>query len=105
MNRIVACIPVIALLAGTGAVAAPALTPQQCNDYPFVRTNGPLTHSQVVNELAELEAAGYNPALGEDWAYPEDLQAAQRRLWDEYAADCPTQPAMADAPNGMSPVK
>ncbi|MBN3786866.1 DUF4148 domain-containing protein [Burkholderia sp. Ac-20353] len=50
--------------AGTGVFAAPTLTLQQCSDYPFVRTQGPVTHRQLINELRELEAVGYDPSAG-----------------------------------------
>lgn len=43
----------------------------------------PLTRAQVNSELAELERAGYNPR---DWMhYPDNLQAAQRRVDAEHA--------------------
>ncbi|MCX5539981.1 DUF4148 domain-containing protein [Paraburkholderia sp. CNPSo 3076] len=101
MNRITQCVATISLLvAGASAFAAPTLTPQQCNDYPFVKPQGPVTHRQLINELEELEALGYDPATGDDAAYPDDLNRAQRRLWDEYAADCPHQGPMATVPAG-----
>lgn len=101
MSRMTRCIATIALLAaGANAFAAPTLTLQQCNDYPFVRPQGPVTHRQLIKELEELEALGYDPAAGDDPAYPDDLQTAQHRLWDEYAADCPHQGPMATAPAG-----
>lgn len=43
----------------------------------------PLTRAQVNSELAELERAGYNPR---DWMhYPDNLQAAQRRVDADHA--------------------
>ncbi|CAN0626128.1 DUF4148 domain-containing protein [Burkholderia multivorans] len=101
MNRIARWISTIALLTtGADAFTAPALTLQQCNDYPFVRLQGPVTHRQLINELEELEAHGYDPATGDDPAYPGNLETAQRRLWDEYAADCPHPSPMATVPPG-----
>ncbi|MFD1559364.1 DUF4148 domain-containing protein [Paraburkholderia silviterrae] len=98
MNRIVRFIATIALLAGgASAFAAPALTLQQCNDYPFVKLTAPVTHRQLINELNELEAFGYDPSGDED-NYPDDLEIAQRRLWAQYAADCPQQNPIATVP-------
>ncbi|HKT98206.1 MAG TPA: DUF4148 domain-containing protein [Paraburkholderia sp.] len=82
-----------AVLALLSFVAAPAfasakLTPQQCQDYPFVRTSHPVTHQQLQNELGELEAVGYNPFDSDDDDYPQDLQAAEHRLQEKYRADC-----------------
>ena len=37
----------------------------------------PVTRAQVRDELMRLEACGYRP-LGDDYYYPEDIQAAQR---------------------------
>lgn len=91
------------LVASASALAAPALTPQQCNDYPFVKTNKPLTHHQIMQELSELEAVGYEPAVGNDPDYPSDMEAAEQRLWKEHAQDCsPRQSAAianADGPH------
>ncbi|HEV3119632.1 MAG TPA: DUF4148 domain-containing protein [Gemmataceae bacterium] len=92
MKRIARCIATIAFLtAGVSAFAAPTLTLQQCNDYPFVKPQGPVTHRQLVNELKELEALGYVPGVV-DYTYPDDINTAQRRLWEQYAADCPQPP-------------
>ena len=97
MKRIARCIATITLLtAGVSAFAAPTLTLQQCNDYPFVRLQGPVTHRQLINELKELEAFGYDP-LADDELYPDNLNMAQRRLWEQYAADCPQQSPIATA--------
>ena len=41
-------------------MAAPHLTPQQCNDYPFTQLKGEVTHKQLMRELGELEAVGYS---------------------------------------------
>jgi hypothetical protein len=75
------------LVAGTSVMAAPHLTPQQCNDYPFKPLKKEVTHAQLEQELAELEAVGYDPSH-DDIEYPQDLQAAQHRLAKEYARDC-----------------
>lgn len=42
--------------------------------------NGPVTRAQVVQELVDLESVGYSPASGNDVNYPDDIQAALRRL-------------------------
>jgi hypothetical protein len=43
----------------------------------------PVTHAQVASELAALERAGYSPR---DWVhYPDNIQAAQRRVDAERA--------------------
>jgi len=44
--------------------------------------NGPVTRAQVRQELIQLEQAGYNPAA-RDPSYPDDIQAAQRRVDDQ----------------------
>jgi hypothetical protein len=68
-------------------VAAPRLTQQQCNSYPFQRVAGKVTHAQLMGELGELEDRGYRPG-SDDGIYPADLNAAQRQLDDDYRADC-----------------
>jgi hypothetical protein len=75
------------LVASASAVASPHLTSQQCNDYPFKPLKKEVTHAQLQQELAELEAVGYDPSH-DDIEYPQDLQSAQRRLSKEYARDC-----------------
>ncbi|AFQ50684.1 DUF4148 domain-containing protein [Burkholderia cepacia] len=54
-------------------LAAPALSFAQS-------AQAPVTRAQVLQELAELESVGYNPARGEVGNYPEDILAAQARL-------------------------
>ncbi|AWV02916.1 DUF4148 domain-containing protein [Burkholderia sp. JP2-270] len=51
----------------------------------FAQSSAPLTRAQVRAELIELEKAGYNPAVGEDPHYPEDLQAAEARVEQQHA--------------------
>lgn len=91
----------VLLAASAGAFAAPTLTPQECNAYPFVKTTAPLTHDQIMQELSELEAVGYQPSTGDDPDYPADLDKAQQRLWKEYARDCTPHQSMA-APGAQS---
>lgn len=75
------------LIGSASAMAAPHLTAAQCNDYPFKRTQGEVTHKQLMRELGELEAAGYQPA-DDDATYPADLQKAKLKVQAEYRADC-----------------
>jgi hypothetical protein len=76
------------LLAGSASVmAAPHLTPQECNSYPLTPLKGEVTHKDLMRELAELEAVGYNPATNDEY-YPADLEAAQKKVREEYRADC-----------------
>ncbi|QGZ60215.1 DUF4148 domain-containing protein [Paraburkholderia acidiphila] len=69
------------------AVAAPHLTQQECHSYPFVKTAHEVTHADLMRELKELEAVGYEPHA-EDENYPADIEAAQQRLTDVYRSDC-----------------
>ncbi|WP_118183903.1 DUF4148 domain-containing protein [Paraburkholderia phosphatilytica] len=39
-----------------------------------------VTRTQVREELAQLEKAGYRPAFGRDNKYPDDLKAAEARV-------------------------
>lgn len=81
------------------AFAASHLTPQQCNDYPFTPVKGEVTHAQLEQQLAELEAVGYNPSEDED--YPRNLDAAKAKLQSEYRADC-QPPSMERAQSAPS---
>lgn len=45
----------------------------------FAQSNQPVTRAQVRAELVQLEKAGYNP-LGDQNDYPNNIQAAQRRV-------------------------
>jgi len=88
MKRPTRTVLTILLLAGSAsAMAAPHLTPQQCNDYPFKPLKGEVTHQQLMRELGELEAEGYNPGA-DDNLYPADLEAAQKKLAVQYHTDC-----------------
>ncbi|ACR30361.1 DUF4148 domain-containing protein [Burkholderia glumae] len=75
------------MAAGLAANAAP-LTPQQCGDYPFVKSSAPVTHRQIVNELSELESVGYQPSAGDDSSYPDDYDTAEQKLMRKYRRDC-----------------
>jgi hypothetical protein len=96
------------LIGSTSAMAAHTLTPQECNDYPFRPPKGEVTHAQLVHELEELEAVGYNPNTNDD-EYPADLERAQQRLQAEYRADCapaaPTTDTQSPGRTVMPPVQ
>lgn len=84
------------LAASASAMAAPHLTPQECNAYPFKPLKGEVTHRQLMRELGELEAVGYNPA-DDDAVYPADLEAAEKKLQAEYRTDCAPAVPMTNA--------
>lgn len=76
------------MLAGSAsAMAAPHLTQRECNGYPFTPLKGEVTHKQLMRELAELEAQGYDPGV-DDATYPANLEAAQAKLTAQYRRDC-----------------
>lgn len=78
------------------AVAAPDLTQQECHSYPFVKPAHEVTHADLMRELRELEAAGYEPNM-DDNDYPANIEAAQQRLADVYRSDCLPQHTAAAA--------
>jgi hypothetical protein len=61
------------LAVAVGVLTAPALGVAQTSDHA-------VTHAGLVAELARLEQAGYNPHLGNDPHYPDDLQAAEAKI-------------------------
>jgi hypothetical protein len=46
-----------------------------------------VTRAEVMHELYELEAAGYNPSQGDDGSYPADIQAAQEKVNAKHQAE------------------
>ncbi|MGF6778483.1 DUF4148 domain-containing protein [Paraburkholderia sp. GAS334] len=50
-------------------------------------TTHQVTRAEVMHELEELEAAGYNPSQGDDGAYPADLQAAEEKVAAKHRAE------------------
>jgi hypothetical protein len=46
-----------------------------------------VTRAEVRHELEELEAAGYDPAQGDDSSYPADLQAAEAKVAAKHRAE------------------
>ncbi|MEX3936619.1 DUF4148 domain-containing protein [Paraburkholderia phymatum] len=45
------------------------------------------TRAEVMHELEELEAAGYNPSQGDDGSYPADIQAAEEKVAAKHRAE------------------
>ena len=78
---------VVLLTVSAAGWAASGLTPQQCNAYPFKRINTEVTHKQLMTELAELEAVGYQPN-SDNVDYPSDIMRAEKKLRAEYRHDC-----------------
>ncbi|WP_027781403.1 MULTISPECIES: DUF4148 domain-containing protein [Burkholderia] len=76
----------IALLMITGAIAGQAA---------FAQSAGPLTRAQVREELMRLEAAGYDPAKGDEGEYPADIQAAEAKLAEQDRSRMATSAAQA----------
>jgi hypothetical protein len=58
-----------------------------------------VTRAEVMHELYELEAAGYNPSQGDDGSYPADLQAAQEKVAAKHRAE--RNAAMSAGQNGQ----
>lgn len=83
----------------SGAFAAQGFTPRQCHDYPFVQPAGEVTHSQLMQELSELEAVGYRPAPADTY-YPKRIERAERKLRAEYRQDCMPASKVAGATSG-----
>ncbi|MFM0738845.1 DUF4148 domain-containing protein [Paraburkholderia xenovorans] len=46
----------------------------------FAQSEQPLTRAEVKDQLRQLEAVGYNPAVATDSTYPADIQAAEARV-------------------------
>ncbi|WP_395064792.1 hypothetical protein [Paraburkholderia silvatlantica] len=69
------------------ADVASNLTSCECKSHPFASTSTPLTSRQLQRELQEVEAVGYRPRPS-NFAYPADIETAERRLHEEYRRDC-----------------
>ncbi|MEA3127053.1 MAG: hypothetical protein QOD67_4072 [Caballeronia sp.] len=74
-------------LTSASALAAPSLTQAECHDYPFTPLKHTVTHKQLMQELSELEAVGYQPTA-DDNEYPDNLQTADAKLHQEFRHDC-----------------
>jgi hypothetical protein len=63
----------VALAIAAGVLSAPVLGIAQTSDHA-------VTHAALIAELSDLEHAGYNPRLGNDPRFPEDLQMAEAKV-------------------------
>lgn len=93
--------PIVQIIAVAAALAAPLAAVAQTAQVP--QNNQPLTRAQVRAELVELEKAGYRPALGLDPYYPDDIQAAERKVAAQHAAKAAAAENAANATNVESP--
>jgi hypothetical protein len=75
MKTFTKAIAIAAIIAAPAAAFAQATTDNQ----------QPLTRAEVKNQLIQLEQAGYNPSTANDPSYPNDIQAAERRVQQENA--------------------
>ncbi|HHL4083260.1 DUF4148 domain-containing protein [Burkholderia sola] len=64
----------------------------------FAQSVAPLTRAQVRDELMRVEAAGYDPAKGDDGEYPADIQAAEAKLAEQDRARLAASAAPAAGP-------
>jgi hypothetical protein len=89
-------------LTSVSAIAAPHLTAAECHDYPFTPLKHEVTHKQLIQELGELEAVGYEPTADDNY-YPNDLDTAEAKLHAEFRRDCmPAQVAATPATPGAN---
>lgn len=72
------------VVAGAVLMATSASVYAQSSSAPAAHQ---LTRAEVRHELEELEAAGYNPALGDDVDYPADIQAAEAKVAAKHQAE------------------
>jgi len=95
--RLICLLSSTLLATSTPALAAGPLTQEECNAYPFVQTNGPVTHKDLIKKLSLLESVGYDEAEAEADDYPQDILLAERKLHAKYVADCrPSQVTALD---------
>ncbi|MEM5369144.1 DUF4148 domain-containing protein [Paraburkholderia azotifigens] len=64
------------LIANAAALSAALLLPLAA----YAQSTAPLTRAEVRQQIIEIENAGYNPSTSDSTAYPENIQAAQKRL-------------------------
>ncbi len=64
------------LIANAAALSAALLLPLAA----CAQSTAPLTRAEVRQQIIEIENAGYNPSTSDSTAYPENIQAAQKRL-------------------------
>ncbi|KVN63657.1 hypothetical protein WM03_01380 [Burkholderia ubonensis] len=72
-------------------------------DAASAQTPAPLTRAQVLEELYQLEAVGYDPSAGDQGTYPADIQAAEAKIAAQRAAG--SAAADASAPSAGLPVQ
>ena len=72
------------VVAGAVLMATSASVYAQTSSAPAAHQ---LTRAEVRHELEELEAAGYNPAQGDDVDYPADIQAAEAKVAAKHQAE------------------
>ena len=70
----------------------------------FAQSAAPLTRAQVRDELIRLEAAGYDPAKGDEGAYPADIQAAEAKLAEQDLARMAASITRAAEPGMPAPI-
>ncbi|MFL9966102.1 DUF4148 domain-containing protein [Paraburkholderia sediminicola] len=46
----------------------------------FAQSSQPVSRAEVRAQLVQLEKAGYNPATGNNYDYPANIQAAEARV-------------------------
>jgi len=83
----------LAVLSASVHAAPVQLSPRDCHSFPFVKTASPVTHRQLMTELGELEANGYQPDAT-DATYPAKLDRAEHALGVAYSDDCKPAAAM-----------
>jgi hypothetical protein len=76
--------PLLSLVAAAVLMASSASVYAQAMPEPATHQ---LTRAEVMHELDELEAAGYNPSQGDDASYPADLQAAEEKVAAKHRAE------------------
>lgn len=84
MNRCVDSPPLSLVIAGAVLMLSSASVYAQTMPEPATHQ---LTRAEVMHELEELEAAGYNPSQGDDGSYPADIQAAQEKVAAKHRAE------------------
>ena len=72
------------VVAGAVLMATSASVYAQTSSAPAAHQ---LTRAEVRHELEELEAAGYNPAQGDEFDYPADIQAAEAKVAAKHQAE------------------
>jgi hypothetical protein len=68
-----------AVLMGTSACVYAQTSPEP--------TAHQITRAEVLHELEELEAVGYNPSQGDDGNYPADIQEAEQKVAAKHQAE------------------